>query len=94
VVVSRNTQGMEQNIDIWNTKIMFQFPKKYWRIPTQSEEMIWDFLLDFYIYEQFVAVDKFSLCFVVSTKEALYTRRETAVCICPSSGGESFEYTT
>ncbi len=28
------------------------------------------------------------------TKEALYTRRETAVCICPSSGGGSFEYIT
>ncbi len=28
------------------------------------------------------------------TKEALYTRMETAVCICPSSGGGRFEYFT
>ncbi len=31
---------------------------------------------------------------VVYAKEAFYTRRETAVCICLSSGGGSFEYIT
>ncbi len=29
-----------------------------------------------------------------TTKEALYTRMETAICICPSSGGGRFEYIT
>jgi hypothetical protein len=34
------------------------------------------------------------LAATVIPKKALYTRRETAICICPSSGGGRFEYTT